>query len=144
MAIDETVQSKRLSVEVEEGFLFAKEEGVEGPPLIFGRLLQPVVASELMWGVDDAADGEGRALCIELPKKAAPGGVGASVDCVFDETLHVHGEPCLLPGLSLGTITLTLPKDVDGPTSMPSYSRPVTSDDKTPLRPGSCPSTDEA
>ena len=28
---------------------------------------------------------------------------------IFDESLHIHGEPCLLPGLSKGTITIQMP-----------------------------------
>ena len=52
-----------------------------------------------------------RVLCIELPKREPPSGTGraAKVDCVFDESLHVRGTPCLRPGLSQGTITIDLP-----------------------------------
>ena len=88
------------------------------PPLLFGRLAQRVAGAELMWGVEEVADGR-RLLCIELPK--VRGGRQAAVaDCVFDETLCVRGEPCLAAGLSQGRISIELPdapggsSDADG------------------------------
>ena len=36
----------------------------------------------------------------------------ASVDCIFDESLHIRGQPCLQAGLSQGTITLDLPQEM--------------------------------
>lgn len=93
-------------------------------PILFGRLAQPVLADELSWTVDTNrearstelernVDGQ-RVLCIELPKKPYPSGTGsgARCDCVFDESLHIHGKPVLLPGLSQGTITITLPDEL--------------------------------
>ena len=82
------------------------EPGASGePPLLFGRLMQPVIASELTWGIDEA-DGR-RELCIELPKvPRLPESEYASADCIFDETLLIGGESCLKPGLSQGTITM--------------------------------------
>ena len=81
------------------------------PPLLFGRLAQRVAVAELMWGVEDDADGR-RLLCIELPKERGKQAVRA--DCVFDETLCVRGEPCLAAGLSQGRISIDLP-DGDPP-----------------------------
>ena len=109
--IEDDVQAKSLNVEVAEGWL-GVETGEEGvPPLLVGRLAQPVQVSELMWAVDEGSDGK-RVLCIELPKKDG-GRIGAAqADCIFDETLHIEGKPCLVPGLSQGTITLDLPQDL--------------------------------
>jgi len=109
--IEEGVQAKSLNVEIAEGWL-GVETGKPGvPPLLVGRLAQPVQVSELMWAVDEASDGQ-RVLCIELPKKDG-GRIGAAqADCIFDETLHIEGKPCLVPGLSQGTITLDLPEDL--------------------------------
>ena len=59
---------------------------------------------------EEAADGS-RTLCIEVPKREVRvGAVGAVADCIFDESLHVLGEPCIRPGLSQGTITMNLPR----------------------------------
>ena len=117
ISLPEDVRTKDLVVEVVEGWLLAAHEQQTDtseadvplpPPLLFGRLAQPVVATELMWGVDDDTDGR-RLLTITLPKKDR-GRVGAAqADCIFDESLHVGGEPCIQPGLSQGTITLDLP-----------------------------------
>ena len=41
---------------------------------------------------------------------AVKGGAGATVDCIFDESLHIHGKPCVVPGLSQGTITIQMPQ----------------------------------
>lgn len=76
------------------------EEGE--PPLLLGRFAQLVRTCDLEYIVRER---EGRReLLIELPKAledeegAAPTVTGAS--CIFDETLTVRGEPCLVPGLS--------------------------------------------
>jgi len=127
--IDEGVKVRELSVEVVEGWLIARidtscevlyEDGVWGgeeilddnnggqPPLLFGRFAQPVVGADLEWMIDEEADGR-RLLSIELPK-AAQEGASATADCVFDETLLVNGEPCLVPGLSQGFITMKAPR----------------------------------
>lgn len=89
MFLDENVNVKRLCVEIVEGFLLVGEDSEDGPPpMLFGRLLQSCAADDLMWAVDEADD-DRRVLCIELPKlgRARPGTVGASADCIFDETL---------------------------------------------------------
>ena len=114
--IDESVRSKFLRVEAAEGWLLAGEDVEDEnapPPMVFGRFAQPVEASELTWAVDENSDGQ-RVLCIELPKKemAVQGGAGATVDCIFDESLHIHGKPYVVPGLSQGTITIQMPQDV--------------------------------
>ena len=100
--------AKEIEVEMAEGWLCVQTGEVDAPPLLFGRLAQPVIASELMWAVDETSDGR-RVLCIEVPKKARPAASRASADCVFDESLHIAGTPCLVAGLSQGTITLDLP-----------------------------------
>ena len=67
--------------------------------------------TSLMWTVDEVADDQ-RVLCIEISKREVPlrAGAGATIDCIFDESLHIHGEPCLnCPGLSSGTITIQMP-----------------------------------
>ena len=71
--------------------------------------MQVVDADGLMWGIEESSDGS-RVLCIEIPKLGSVNRVGAVADCIFDESLHIRGEPCLRPGLSQGTITLTLPR----------------------------------
>lgn len=96
----------------DDGGAWGGEETVEGedrPPLLLGRFAQAVVGSELMWAVDEEADGR-RVLCVELPKAPRNARDKASVDCIFDETLLVGGQPCLVPGLSQGTLTLQMPK----------------------------------
>ena len=95
-----------MSSQVEEGCLLCGLPEADSPPLLFGRFAQPVAATELEWGVDENADGR-RVLCVEVPKKVARG--AATVDCIFDESLHINGEPCLVDGLSRGTITLQMP-----------------------------------
>ena len=93
----------------EEGWLFAQPDVDDVPPLIVGRFATPVLSSELEWAIDAGADGQ-RVLCIEVPKKRLSArAVGATCDCLFDESLHVNGEPCLEPGLSQGTLTLQMP-----------------------------------
>jgi hypothetical protein len=105
------VRAKALSVEVAEGWLCvqrATDEG-KGPPVLFGRFAQTMEEDDLVWGVEEGADGR-RVVCIEVPKQPVVGGVGASVDCIFDESLCIQGESVVEPGLSQGTITLQLPK----------------------------------
>ena len=113
--IDDSVSSKEVRVEVAEGWLIA---GVDSdrddtpPPFLFGRFAQPVEEGELTWTIDEDSDGR-RVLCIELPKKKSSPVAGVTIDCIFDESLHVNGEPCPdCPGLSKGTITIQMP-DLD-------------------------------
>lgn len=76
------------------------EEGE--PPLLLGRFAQLVRARDLEYIVRER-DGR-RELLIELPKALDDGDGSAptvpSTGCIFDETLTVRGEPCLVPGLS--------------------------------------------
>ena len=112
-----SIKTKGLVVDVAEGFLCvgrdvdaAVDEGLDVSPIVFGRLLQPVLVDELNWAVDEDRDGR-RVLCVELPKKKTQSaGSSARVDCCFDETLHIHGEPVLVAGLSQGTITYNIPE----------------------------------
>ena len=111
--LDAEVKAKELSVEVAEGWLLAGwDRGDDSPPpYVFGRFAQPVEATALQWAVDEIPDGR-RILCIELPKTEASlrAGAGATIDCIFDESLHIHGEPWgQIPGLSSGTITIQMP-----------------------------------
>ena len=62
----------------------------------------------MQWTVDEEADGQ-RTLCIEVPKYQRNEFDRATVDCIFDESLHVNGVSCLVPGLSQGSITLDMP-----------------------------------
>jgi len=86
------------------------DEGAGRPPLLFGRFAQNVVGSELSWCIED--DGDRKLLHIELPKAPPDPRSRASADCLFDETLTINGESCLAPGLSQGTLTLQMPKEL--------------------------------
>lgn len=107
--LDESINVKEVRVEVAEGWLLAgvdSERDDDPPPFVFGRFAQPVAATQLSWAVDEDVN-DRRVLCIDLPKKEASlrQGAGATIDCIFDESLHIHGEPCLdCPGLSSGTV----------------------------------------
>ena len=110
LELPDGVRAKELDVDVVEGWLYvqrtsAAAEADAAPPLLFGRLAQSHLASELMWAVDTLSDGR-QMLCITLPKKERGRLGAASADCIFDESLHIRGEPCLQAGLSQGTITL--------------------------------------
>jgi len=116
--LEEGISARKLSVEIAEGWLFvsgsggidASDEPGAPPPLLFGRLAQPVLVDEMSWAVDEDSGGN-RVLCVELPKKQSE--MAATADCWFDETLQINGEPALVAGLSHGTITITLPKGLD-------------------------------
>ena len=119
------VKPANVRCEVGEGFLCAwqdasydafYEDGVwngeavieddnPAPPILFGRFAQIVLAAGLEWDVE-TRDGS-NVLTISLPKPTAIDVVdGTSIggsDAIFDETLHLHGEQCLLPGLSVPT-----------------------------------------
>ena len=118
LILDERVDTRTLAVEVSEGWLFARgdyysDAAVEGgvEPLLFGRIAQPVLADELTWTLDTNHEVGRRVLCIEVPRKAWPSGTAhaARSDCCFDESLHIHGQPTLLPGLSEGAIKVEEP-----------------------------------
>ena len=110
LLLDDGTEVSQLSVETAEGWLLAGVDAGDDspPPLLFGRLAQPCDAGSLELAVDtDGSDR--RVLCIELTKQQRIAGGSATVDCCFDESLHIRGEACLLPGLSQGTITIDLP-----------------------------------
>ena len=119
LKIDDSINTKQLAVDVAEGWLLAGPDvdaitgGDTVSPLLFGRLVQPVLVDELTWAVDEDSNGD-RVLLIDIPKKAPPSGTAqaARIDCVFDETLHINGEAIKLAGLSEGTITIDLPTEL--------------------------------
>lgn len=139
------VRAKSVRCEVVDGCLFAQIEG-EPQPLLFGRFRHEVRASELEWMVDESERSDGgddaRVLSLELPWKKAATELrepGEAPGRIFDESLHIRGEPCLVAGLS--AIAIVPPSR-----SRPVETRPVP--DEVPeyqTRPGSCPSpSDEA
>ena len=68
-----------------------------GPPLIFGRLAQIVYGHKLAWDIEER---KGHAmLCISIPK--AEHAIASNDVRLFDETLHIRGEQCLVAGLSV-------------------------------------------
>ena len=77
---------------------------LKGKPLIFGRFAHPVKGCDLSWQIDESERGdEERVLCVEVPWKRSPSEMrepGQAPGRIFDETLHLRGEPCLVPGLS--------------------------------------------
>ena len=62
--IDDDVRAKQIACELGEGFLCVQVPVDSTPPLLFGRLAQPV-HPEVLWSVDEDGDGN-RLLCIEL------------------------------------------------------------------------------
>ncbi len=125
LMLAEGVKPANVRCEVGEGFLCAWQDGsydafyedgswngeavIEDenpdPPFLFGRLAQLVLSAGLEWDVE-ARDNGSNVLTITLPKATAidedVSSFGGS-DAIFDETLHLHGEQCLLPGLSVPT-----------------------------------------
>ena len=98
LTLPDGLRAKQLICEVsKEGVM--RVEG-QGEQLLSGRLALPCDRSELAWLVDEQDDGS-RLLCIEVPMLPIDTSRRlASVDCIFDESLRVNGEPCLTPGLS--------------------------------------------
>ena len=120
---DGPVRAKSVRCEVVDGCLFAQVEGVPAP-LLFGRFRHEVKAGELEWMIDESergmesgGDDNARVLSLELPwKKTASElrGPGEAPGRIFDESLHVLGEPCLVAGLSVIAIvpqTQTTPQE---------------------------------
>ena len=107
LELDESTVARALTVQIADGWLFASAN--EAAPLLSGHLAQPVVADELEWTLDTRESGQ-RLLCIEIPKKPWPAGTNSADRCdhAFDDTLEIHGQPTLLPGLSEGTETMRL------------------------------------
>ena len=66
-----------------------------GEQLLAGKFALPIDRTELAWMVDDGQ------ICIELPMLPIDtSSRSTAVDCIFDESLVVQGEPCMEPGLS--------------------------------------------
>ena len=71
-----------------------------GDNLLSGKLALPVDRTELMWVVEEQSDGS-KLLCIELPMLPIDTSLrSTSVDCIFDESLTIDGQSCMVPGLS--------------------------------------------
>ena len=72
----------------------------QGEQILVGSIALPVDRAEMAWVIEEQDDG-GKLLCLELPLLPIDtSGRSTSVDCIFDDSLRVHGEPCLAPGLS--------------------------------------------
>ena len=121
LLLEPSVNSRDLRCEVFDGWLAVfedasytamYEDGVwggeeevevppESPPLLFGRLAQLVLSPSLEYDVMDASDGR-RTLTVTLQKASDVEGVAlaSGAPTVFDETLTLRGEACLVPGLS--------------------------------------------
>ena len=68
--------------------------------LLSGKLALPVDRTELVWVVEEQSNGS-KLLCIEVPMLPIDTSVrSTTVDCIFDESLLVNGQPCMSPGLS--------------------------------------------
>ena len=101
-----------LAVNVADGWLLASAKGgLDDEPLIMGRFAGPVKGDGLTWTIDTNQEAGKRVLCIDIPRKPYPSGTGSAArsDCAFDEGLHIHGQPTLLPGLSVGTMEVERP-----------------------------------
>ena len=102
---DGPIGAKGVRCEVADGCLFAQLAN-EPAPLLFGRFRHEVQGSELSWQLDESeapGDEDGRVLCIEVPWRKSASELrepGEAPGRIFDESLHVHGQPCLVAGLS--------------------------------------------
>ena len=98
LALPEGTRAKELLCDVSKDGLMRVERN--GEQLLHGRLALPVDRTELAWMVEELGDGS-KLLCIELPMLPVDTSRRmASVDCIFDESLTINGEPCAEPGLS--------------------------------------------
>ena len=98
LLLPEGTRAKELVCEVSKSGFMRVERG--DTPLLRGQLALPVDRTELCWAVDEQSDGS-KLLCIELPMKGVDTSSRmTSVDCIFDESLEVNGQPCMVPGLS--------------------------------------------
>ena len=106
---DGPVGAKGVRCEVVDGCLFAQLAN-EPAPLLFGRFRHEVRCSELSWQLDESeasGDEDGRVLCIEVPWRRSASELrepGEAPGRIFDESLHVNGQPCLVSGLSCITV----------------------------------------
>lgn len=133
---DGPVRAKSVRCEVVDGCLFAQLEG-EPAPLLFGRFRHEVRPSELSWMIDESPRGaDARVLAVELPWRKEASQLrepGEAPGRIFDESLHIHGKPCLVAGLSVISIV---------PEARPEAGAGAGADEYE-TRPGSCPSSDE-
>jgi hypothetical protein len=98
LALPPGTSAKELSCTVTKEQRMVVEAG--GAQLLAGTLALPVDRADLSWLVETLDDGS-KLLCIELPLLPIDtSGRSRSVDCIFDESLVVNGEPCRVPGLS--------------------------------------------
>ena len=95
------VVAKDVECAISVGFLDVR---IKDDPLLSGRLAQPVVIGDLNWALDDdSALRDQRLLCIDMPKRErAIYGDGASFTEPLFESLRVHGEEIVGPGLVAG------------------------------------------
>ena len=106
---DGPVSAKGVRCEVVDGCLFAQLAN-EPAPLLFGRFRHEVRGSELSWQLDESeasGDEDARVLSIDIPWRRSPSELrqpGEAPGRIFDETLHVNGEPVLVAGLSCITV----------------------------------------
>lgn len=98
LTLPEGTRAKELSCTVsKEGIMCVARQGED---LLVGKLALPVDRTELAWLVEEQDDGS-KLLSIEVPMLAIDTSSRmTSVDCIFDESLVVNGQPCLAPGLS--------------------------------------------
>ena len=99
LALPDGVRARDLSCEVSKPGLMRVLAKSQSQPLLSGQLALRVDRTELVWTVEEQDDGR-RLLCIELPLYPQDPNDMQYVDCMFDESLRINGEPCLAPGLS--------------------------------------------
>jgi len=98
LALPAGVRAKDLTCEVSKSGVMRIESS--GEPLLVGTLALPVDRTELAWLVETQDDGS-KLLSIELPMLPIDTSNRlTSVDCIFDESLQINGQPCMAPGLS--------------------------------------------
>ena len=97
--LPEGTSVKGLIVEVSKEMRMRVETGA-GDELLVGTLALPVDRAELGWLAEEQDDGR-KLLSVELPMLPIDTSERSrSVDCIFDESLRVNGQPCASPGLS--------------------------------------------
>jgi hypothetical protein len=98
ITLPEGTRAKELLCEVSKDGtmrIAIKEE-----PFLIGKLVLPVDRTELAWLVEEQDDGS-KLLSIDVPMLPVDTSRRLmSVDCIFDESLEVNGQPCIAPGLS--------------------------------------------
>jgi len=91
-------RAKDCTIDVsKEGVLRVESQGA---PLLVGKFALPVDRAELAWLMEEQDDGT-KLLSIELPMLPIDTSKRVTaVNCMFDESLEVNGQTCLVPGLS--------------------------------------------